>query len=63
MQKDENIKAWNRKPLMLKINTPTILGQDCLKLVFTINDNSNLLVECKDYSENKIGIFNLGSIY
>ena len=63
MQKEENIKAWNRKPLMLKMNTPTTLGQDCLKLVFNINDNSNLLVECKDYSENKIGIFNLGSIY
>ena len=63
MQKDENIKAWNRKPLMLKINTPAILGQDCLKLVFTINGNSDLLVECKDYSNSKIDIFNLGSIF
>ncbi len=63
MQKEENIKAWNRKPLMLKINTPTILGQDCLKLVFTINDKSNLLVECKDTSNSKIGVFDLGSIY
>jgi len=63
MQKGENIKAWNRKPLMLTINSPAILGQDCLKLVFNINDNSNLLVECKDFSDNKIGAFNLGSIY
>jgi len=63
MQKGDNIKAWNRKPLMLKINTQSILGQDCLKLVFSINENSNLLVECKDYSDNKIGLFDLGSIY
>ena len=63
MQKEENIKAWDRKPLMLTINCPTILGQDCLKLVFTINDDSHLLVECKDFSENKIGLFNLGSIF
>ena len=63
MQKEENIKAWNRKPLMLMINTPAKLGQDCLKLVFNIDDNSNLLVECKDSSDNKIGVFNLGSIY
>ena len=63
IQKEKNIKAWNRKPLILKINSSTKLGQDCLKLVFTINDNSNLLVECKDYSNNKLGIFNLGSIY
>ena len=63
MQKEENIKAWNRKPLMLKINTPTILGQDCLKLVFTINEKSNLCVECKDSSDSNIGVFDLGSIY
>ena len=63
IQKGENIKAWNRKPLMLEINTPTILGQDCLKLVFTINDKSNLCVECKDSSDSKIGFFDLGSIY
>ena len=63
IQKEENIKAWNRKPLMLKINTPTILGQDCLKLVFTINEKSNLCVECKDSSDSKIGVFDLGSIY
>ncbi len=25
IQKGENIRAWNRKPLMLEINTPTIL--------------------------------------
>ncbi len=63
IQKEENIKAWNRKPLMLKMNNPTILGQDCLKLVFTINDKSNLCVECKDSSDSNIGVFDLGSIY
>lgn len=63
MQKEENIKAWNRRPLMLRINSPAILGKDCLKLVFTINDNSNLLLECKDYSDKKIEVFNLGSIF
>ncbi len=63
IQKGENIRAWNRKPLMLEINTPTILGQDCLKLVFSINDKSNLCVECKDSSDSKIGFFDLGSIY
>ena len=63
IQKEENIKAWNRKPLMLMINSPAILGQDCLKLVFSINANSNLLVECKDYSDKKIRVFNLGSIF
>ncbi len=63
MQQEENIKPWNRKPLMLRLNNPVNLGQDCLKLIFNINDNSNLLVECKDISDKKLGIFNLGSIY
>ncbi len=63
IQKEENIKAWNRKPLMLKINSPAILGKDCLRLLFNINDKSNLLVECKDFSNRRLGIFNLGSIF
>ena len=63
IQNRENIRAWNRKPLMLEISTPTILGQDCLKLVFTINDKSNLCVECKDSSGSNMGVFDLGSIY
>ena len=62
-QKEENIKAWNRKPLILTMNSPAKLGKDCLKLVFTINEYSNLLVECKDFSGNKLGEFNLGSIF
>ena len=45
------------------MNSPTILGQDCIKLEFTINDNANLLVKCKDYSNNQLGEFNMGSIY
>ncbi len=62
-QKEENIKIWNKKPLMLEINTPASLGKDCLKLVFRINVKSDLLVECKDYSGVKLGLFNLGSIF
>ena len=63
IQKEDNIKAWDRKPLMLSINSPATLGQDCLKLIFCINENSNLLLECRDYSDNKIKEFNLGSIF
>ncbi len=63
IQKEENIKPWNRKPLMLRINSPAILGKDCLKLVFNINSNSNLLVECKDFSDNKVAEYDLGSIF
>ena len=48
---------------MLRVNSPANLGQDCLKLIFNIDDNANLLVECKDFSNNKIALFNLGSIY
>ena len=62
-QKEEIIKAWNRKALILKIKNPANLGEDCLKLFFSINENSNLLVEWKDYSDKKIGVVNLGSIF
>ncbi len=63
IQKDENIKIWNKKPLMLKINKPTSLGKDCLKLVFSINNSANLLVECNDYAGLNLGLYDLGSIF
>ncbi len=63
IQKEENIKAWDKKPLMIKINNPKPLGQDCLKLVFSINKSSNLIVKCNDFSGTELGIFDLGSIY
>ena len=63
IQNEEKIKAWDKKPLMLEIATPVSLGKDCLKLIFSINKSSNLLMECLDDSGIELGSYNLGSIF
>ncbi len=63
MQTEENIKAWDKEPLMLKMNNPGALGKDCLKLSFSINSKANLVIECKDLLGLEIGLYNLGSIF
>ena len=63
IQKEENIRAWRKKPLFLNIDKPASLGKDCLKLSFNIDNKSNLVVECRSLSGKEIGLFLLGSIF
>ena len=61
-QKEDEIKMWNKKPLYLLLDSPASLGKDCLKLIFSINEQGNLYVECINNTKN-MGLFNLGSIF
>jgi len=63
VQKEEKIIAWNNKPLFLKLNKPVSIGNDCLRLYFWINSQSNLYVRWVDFSGQEINSYNLGSIY
>ena len=58
----EKISRWERDSLEIQLNKKVSLGEDCLKLSFSINQESFLNVECKDLDSNIIGVFNLGSI-
>ena len=62
-QKEEKIKVWNKKPLFVQLENPVSIGKDCLKLIFWIDKESNLFVECKDFSDKRIELFNIGSIF
>ena len=61
-QPSEKISCWGKDPLEIELNQPVSLGEDCLKLSFSINKESFLNLNCKDLNDNNIGVFNLVSI-
>ena len=63
VQKEEKIIIWNKKPFFIHLDNPISLGKDCLKLLFWIDEQSNLFVECKDLTDKRIEFINIGSIF
>ncbi len=54
---------WNMEPLKLVLNNSIKIGEDCLILLFRINKEAILFVDCLDIEENFLGKFKLGSIF
>ena len=63
IQNDEEIFKWDEKPLKIIMKNNCKIGEDCLKLLFRINKDSNLYVQCLDMKEKDLGTFNLGNIF
>ena len=62
-QKEEEILKWNKKPLKIDLKKEYLIGEDCLKLYFTITKESSLNVRCRDINEKDLGEYNLGDIF
>ncbi len=62
IQPSERILCWKKNTLEIELNQPASPGEDCLKLSFSINNESFLNLNCKDLNDKNIGFFNLGSI-
>ena len=62
-QPEEDIIKWNKKPLKLILKNQCKIGKDSIKLFFKITSESYLFLQCMDMEENKIGEYNLGSIF
>jgi molecular chaperone DnaK (HSP70) len=59
----DKIKKINNTIISIPVNPPGEIGQDCIKLIFNINDNCQLEVEGVDLRNNKeITKQNLGEI-
>ena len=63
IQSDDEILKWNTEPLKIIMGNNCKIGEDCIKLFFRINKDSNLYVNCLDMNENDLGEFNLGNIF
>ena len=63
VQTDEEIEKWEDNQTKIILKNPSILGEDCLKLLFWINKESILCMRCFDMNKNNLGEFNIGSIF
>ena len=63
VQSEEEIIKWDKKPLKIKLNNNSNLGEDNLKLFFQITKKADLLVKCFDIKDEFLGEYNLGNIF
>ena len=63
VQSEEEIIKWDKKPLNIKLEKKSNLGEDNLKLFFKITKKGDLLVKCFDIKDKFLGEYNLGNIF
>ena len=62
-QNEEEVIKWNKKPLKISLKNACKVGEDSLKLYFSITNDSSLQIRCLDINEKELGKFNLGNIF
>ena len=62
-QNEEEVFKWNKKPIQINLNNQCKIGEDSLKLYFSIKKDSSLYLRCLDINEKELGEFNLGNIF
>ena len=63
IESKDKIKRINNQIISIPLDPPGEIGQDCIKLIFNINDNCQLIVEGIDLRNNiQIASKNLGTI-
>ena len=62
-QNEEEVFKWNKKPIQINLNNECKIGEDSLKLYFSIKKDSSLYLRCLDINEKELGEFNLGNIF
>ena len=61
-QNEEEVLKWNKQPLKIILNNGCKIGEDSLKLYFSIKEDSSLFIRCLDIREKELGEYNLGII-
>ena len=63
VQNEEETIKWDKKPLKVTLKNKSNLGEDSIKLFFSITEKAILLVNCFDIKDESLGIYNLGYIF
>ena len=63
VQNEEETIKWDKKPLKITLKNKSYLGEDSIKLFFSITEKAILLVKCFDINDEFLGIYNLGYIF
>ena len=62
-QSEEETIKWDKEPLKITLQNKCRIGEDCLKLLFSITEKADFYLKCFDIEENFVGEFNLGKIF
>ncbi|MDC2975682.1 Hsp70 family protein [Prochlorococcus sp. AH-736-D23] len=62
LQSEEEVIKWDKNPLKIKLKNESNVGEDNLKLFFTITKKADLLIKCFDINDKFLGEYNLGNI-
>ena len=62
-QKEEEVLKWDNKPIKIILNKGCKIGEDSLKIYFSITKEASLYINCLDMHEKELGKFNLGNIF
>ena len=62
-QREEEVIRWNIKPQKISFENGCKIGEDCLKLYFSITKESSLFIKCLDSNEKELAEFNLENIF
>ena len=62
IQNDDEILKWDQDTLKVFMGTNCKIGEDCLKLFFSINNAAELHLKCLDMKDKNLGGFNLGNV-
>ena len=62
-QQEEEFQKWNTKPLKIILTENCKIGNDSLKLLFSITKESFLHLKCHNIKNEELGEYNLGNIY
>jgi len=60
---EEEIIKWDNEPLKISMKNKSKVGEDNLKLFFSITKKADLIVKCFDIKDELLGEYNLGNIF
>ena len=63
VQREEEIIKWDKEPLKITLENKSNLGEDNLKLFFSVTKKADLLVRCFDIEDEFLGEYKLGNIF
>ena len=63
IQSEEEIIKWDNKPLKITLKDNCKIGQDCLKLFFTITEKAEFYIKYFDIKGEYLGEFKLEHIF
>ncbi len=63
VQSEEEVIRWDEKSTKIFLKDKSDIGEDSIKLFFSISKKADLIVQCFDIKDKFLGEYNLGNIF